>query len=550
MISWIQRSFQHHFRLIFALLLIGMVVPFIFTIGSTPGIGGADHKTLTRNFFGYDLASREVSQRILEDGRVSAELQFGPGASAEQVESYSYHRIAALHLADEMRIPAADPSELTDFIKHLRIFAGSDGAFDVARYDQFRSNIKLSGAVSEADIARVLSDDVRVQKIEPLLAGPGFVLPSDVISVITKFDTSWTISTASVDYASFDPGISLTDADISKYFSDNIFRYTVAPRISVDCIEFPAAPYLAQIAPPTDAEVREFYDANPRRFPKPANAKASVGTPDPEADFAAVKPQVRATLQLDVAKRSAIKAGSDVEFALYDGKVSRGALDAFLADRKLKLTSVAPFTLEAGPTEFGGSHDIAAAAFGLNADRYYSDALPSPSGAVVLIWRELLPAHEPALVEVRDKVRADALDNEKRKRFVDFGRMLKAGIERRLKDGEPFEKAAVEAGGTTPVVVKAYPAFTLQTRPHDIDEATIGILDRLSKGSVSDMEATADSGTIVYAADKAAPSVDETSSRYGQIRAQMQQAVARSDAVAILGDVVDRELKKSEAGPK
>ena len=57
MISWIQRTFQHHFRLIFAILLVGMVIPFIFTIGSTPGIGRADRSAAGRDFFGHNLLS-------------------------------------------------------------------------------------------------------------------------------------------------------------------------------------------------------------------------------------------------------------------------------------------------------------------------------------------------------------------------------------------------------------------------------------------------------------------------------------------------------------
>ena len=100
MISWIQRSFQHHFRLIFALLLVGMVVPFIFTIGSTPGIGRADRTAVTRDFFGHNLASLEESGRILGDGRLSAQLQMATGATADQLQFFAYQRAAALHMAE------------------------------------------------------------------------------------------------------------------------------------------------------------------------------------------------------------------------------------------------------------------------------------------------------------------------------------------------------------------------------------------------------------------------------------------------------------------
>ena len=147
MISWIQRTFQHHFRLIFALLLIGMVVPFIFTIGSTPGIGRPDHKVETRDFFGHNLASQAENQQIHSDGTLSAELQFGQSASPEQIEFYSYQRVTALHLADQMHIPYASDADLPDFIKNLRVFAGEDGKFDAVRYENFRKNLGPTGAV-------------------------------------------------------------------------------------------------------------------------------------------------------------------------------------------------------------------------------------------------------------------------------------------------------------------------------------------------------------------------------------------------------------------
>src|SRR5271167_1581092 len=161
MISWIQRTFQHHFRLIFALLLVGMVVPFIFTIGSTPGIGRADRMAVTAVYFGHNMASREESLRLGEDARLSAVLQGASAMSAEQLQFYEYQRIAALHFADAMHIPQAGEAEITDYIKGLRLFSGSDGQFEVSRYDTFRASLNSASGVSEADIARVIADDVR-----------------------------------------------------------------------------------------------------------------------------------------------------------------------------------------------------------------------------------------------------------------------------------------------------------------------------------------------------------------------------------------------------
>jgi peptidyl-prolyl cis-trans isomerase D len=549
MISWIQRTFQHHFRLIFAILLVGMVIPFIFTIGSTPGVGRADRRTATRDFFGHNLLSQSEDRALIEDARISADLQYGQNVTPDQIQYYMYQRVAAQYLADQLHVPQPSTTEITEFIKRLRIFAGPQGQFDVTRYDAFRNSLKGASGTSEADIARVIRDDVRMVKLQRFLAGPGYVTPGDVKEVLLKGDTSWTLSLATVDYARFSPDINLTEAEISKFYSDNIFRYTIAPRTVADYVRFAASDYTAGIAP-TDAEVREYYDSNPSLFPKPQAAKPAVGKADPNADFAAVQAQVRQALILETARQGAVKAASDLAYALYEGKVSRDSLASFLASRKLRTESLAPFTREAGPAELEGSPEVANAAFELNAARFYSEGLPTKTGAVVLIWKELLPSREPALAEIREKVVADAKDNQKRIRFVEFGRTLRAGIERRLKSGEAFDKAVAAAAGGVKVEVKSLPAFTLRSQPRDVDPSVFSLLERLDKGGVSEMEATAEKGILVYAADKKVPVTDESNPLFAQYKLQLADTYARADATSIMRELVDGELKRSEATAK
>ena len=552
MISWIQNTFQHHFKTVFAVMLGLIIISFVFTIGAAPGIGRADRTGLKREYFGYNLSSQEDQQRLIGDAGLSANLQVGYGLEAEQIHNYAFQRIASLHLADELRLPAATLTEIADQIKTLRAVTGEDGQFDAKRYATFRDNLKTNPRLTEADIARVIGDDVRADKVQKLLGGPGYVLAGDIKNQLARADTSWTLGTATVDYASFNPAVASTDAELTKFFEENSFRYEIPPRVVATYADFPAADFVAKVAV-SDAEVKAYYEANPGRFPKPpADAKAPAPEKvDPAADFAAVRPQVELSLRFERAQRLAAKAASDFVFSLYESKATAGspALANLLAARKSPLKPLAPFTRESGPAEFGPSAQaVAEEAFKLNKEHIYSDAVSTRTGSVVLFWQDTQPARKPALAEVRAKVAGDYVENEKRKRFVELGRTLRGLIENRLKAGDSFEKAATAAatGTSAKIEVRSLPAFTLRTRPQDLDSAILGPLERLEQGQISDLSIAADKGTFVYVAAKKVPDFSPGNPLYDETRTQLAGYTARIRSGAILSEIVAAELKRSE----
>jgi peptidyl-prolyl cis-trans isomerase D len=555
MITWIQKYFQHHFRTIFAVLLALIIISFVFTIGASPGLGRGDRRHVDREFFGYNLGLQQDQQRLMGDAGLSANLQMGGFGQleTEQIQNYAFTRAATLHLADEWHLPAATDAEIAEQIKTLRMFAGQDGQFDAKAYATFRDNLKTNPrGVTEADIKRVVADDVRVDKVNKLIAGPGYVLPGDVKSQLSRADTTWTLATASADYASFAPALKPSDADLNKFFEEDAPRYQVPPRVVASYADFSALNYITNVTV-SEAEVRAYYDANPSRFPKasavkPADDKTPVKS-DPAADYAAARSQAEATLKLERAQKLAAKAASDLSLAIYESKVPATGIDAFLAKMKLTAKPLAPFTRDAGPAELGGSRDVATEAFKLpREDRYYSEAISVPAGAVVLFWKETQPARKPSFAEVRDKVTADWTDREKQRRWVELGKTIKAQLETALKNGETFEKAATAAATSAGVKVetKTLAAFTLRNRPQDADYTVLGALDRLEKGQVSDMLIGQDKGVFVYAADKKAPDLTEANPQFAATRNQIASYTARMSAGTYISELVEKELKKSE----
>ena len=561
MISWIQRTFQHHFKIVFGVILAATIISFVVTIGAQGGIGRADRTLATRDFFGRNLGSPSVPsadyQRIVNDARLSADLQLGyANLDDEQLNNYALQRVAGLHFADELHLPAATPTEIEGFIRGLRIFADDKGQFDPQKYATFRQNLSHSG-LSEDSVLQVLADDIRMDRVQHLLDGPGYVLPSDVRDQFVHMDTSWTVGVATLDYASYHPPIQPTDEALAKFYAENALRYQIPAQMRASYVDFPAAPHLAAIKV-TDAEVRAFYNADPSRFPsktKPpapaagANPKTPAITPPetPDAAFASVRTDVAAALQQERARRAALKAASDFAYDLYENKVPAAGLDAYLAAHNLALKPLAPFSEDTGPKELGTATDIGAAAFKLDADHYFSEALPTPSGGAVLIWKGLEASRKPSLTEVRAKVAADYYEEQRRQAFVAQGQAVKTQLQSRLKAGDDFTKAAATVGSTLGVKIETnvLPAFTLVKPPAGLDDNVAATLEHLEKGTVSDLVSTADKGYLVYAIDRKEPDPKAAAARVAEIRSQLAAYSARSGSSAFLSEMVQNELKRT-----
>ncbi|MDD3180162.1 MAG: peptidyl-prolyl cis-trans isomerase [Opitutaceae bacterium] len=550
-ITWIQTNFQKHFRAIFAVLLAVTIVAFIFTIGAAPGIGQADRQISERPFFGRNLGNDTQNRLIFQDAELSSTLKAGyPALNSNQLQTYGFQRVAGLALANELHLPAPTDDQLAKYITTLPAFQNEQGQFDQGRYSRFADALKSDPQFTAADVTRVLREDARLEQVDQLIGGPGYVLPGDVKTQLLRADSVWTVAVATIDYASYDPGFNPTEEAVKKYFEDNSFRYEVPPRTNLSYIEYKAADFT--VGPnPSEAEVRAYYDANPTRFAPPAEpdkkdtSSIKLAPVANTADtYAAVRMQVEAALLQELAMKRAAKAANDFTLGLYERKFSPNspALDAFLATQKLSPVALPPFTPAAPPPNAPWLGNYAAEISRLSAQRYFSDPLPTPTGLAVLIWKETLPSYKPVLSEVRDKVAADCKESEKRKRFIEHGRALRVQLEAAIKSGTPFDQAAA----TKKLEVKSFSSFTLRQPPKDFPYVAFSALQTLEAGRIAEMVATADQGYLVYAQEKKAPDLSASSPQYATTRQQLMRFTAGMNQSAYLGELVTRELAKTE----
>lgn len=550
MISWIQRYFQKHFRLVFAIILIAVALPMVVIYSSSGGGGGRSAgKLLERPFFGYNLGNAEQTRRIFTDATWSIRLKAGYDAlQSDQLQQYGLQRIAGLALADELHLPVPTPDQVAKSVTTLRAFQNEAGQFDQDRYNKFGDALKSGSAgVTGADINRILRDDVRLEGLGKLVGGPGYVLPHDVKQQLILADSSWTVQVATLDYAAFSPALNPTEETLKKFHEDNAFRYEVPARPRLSLVEFKGAEFVPPVAP-TEADLRAFYNSNPTRFPVPSETDKKDDKPAAGAtvdNFPKVRAQVEATLKQAVGARGASKAANDFATALFDRKLAANSaeLAAFLAEQHRPAKALAPFAPDQPPAELGWLANYAEQISRLSKERHFSDPLPGTDSFVVLLWNESLPGYKPLFAEVRDRVLADYKDSEKRKLFIARGQALRAQLQAAAKVA-PANFAT--AAAAEKLELKSFAGFTLRQPPQDMPYPAFGALQGLEAGQVAEMVADGDKGYLVYAQEKKQPDLTPANPRYAELQQQMMARIAASNSSTYLAGLVESELKKSE----
>lgn len=562
MITWIQKTFQQHFRIIFFVLLVFIVISFVFTFNASNGFGRSEHAGAKRPFYGIDLTSEQDVSRLFADTSLSTFLtQGGRYQDNTQLQQAAFTRRALLVSADKLRIPNPTQAELKAQIQMLPLFMDQEGKFDAVRYNEFRQNPAIISqyigyTITGDDVIRILNENARISAFAKLIAGPGYALPSDVQQILAQAETSWTLVTATISRESFKPTISLNEIELTQAFESNRLRYTLPARYRVSYAEIPAAAF-ANTATVTDEHVRSFYDSNPTRFPKPAAAPASIAAPaptTPDEEFALVKPQVEAALRQALANRAANKIASDLSVRIYKEKISTSSPEfaQLLASSQATQKQMSDFSVNDIPAQFGANRAaIAKEVAALGADNRVSNAIDTGNGAIVLFWQETIPAREPQFAEVREKVAADYTDQQKQKRFVDLGQSMKAEIQAALTTGSTPEQAITKAAANANVVAttKTLSPFTLRQPPQDIEGFIYGALEKLDQGSLSNMAIVGGDGHFVYALNKKLPDLTEANPDYANYAAQLAQSNASNTAGTYARDLVESELAKSAPAP-
>ncbi len=545
MISWIQTSLQKHIKLMMVLLLIAVIVPFVFVIGNTPGLGQGDRKVKSVDLFGVPFTTEADRQSFFTDGQLSFFLTAGqPYFDPNQVQAHSFSRAASLQLADKLGIPQPTEEQKTGFIRSLPAFAGQDGTFDAGAYASFRDNMSANPQISPGRVSRVISEDWRIDQAGRLLGGPGYVLRTEVENALARADTRWSVSTATLDLASVEAPAQPTEEELRSWFDSHSGNYRIPERVKVNYVRFPASEFASRVAL-KDEDIVAYFEQNKSRYTPPPPPVAEGETPPPpaEATLADARDKVVADLTATRARTLAEKAAADFAYLLFDQKIAPGseAFDRVVAAQNLKLESAAPFSSGESPAGTGWTAQVVSEAFQLDERRAISDPLTSGSDSFVIFFEERIPSTDAEFFAVRDRVLADVVANKRNEAVNARGEELRAQIAAAVKSGAAFSAATTDAG----LESKQWEDFSLRDLPDDIDYSILSRLEDLAINDVSPMAVQGNRGILMMVSKREAPEISSTDSAFEEARAMMMQQGASATRQGLIGGIVQSELDAS-----
>lgn len=544
MITTLQNFFLKHNKWLFGGLLVVIIVTFVLTIGPQSFFGSSGpQQRQSLKYYGYDLSSPADQRAMGFTAEISAILHPELRLRREQLMDYAYLRVAALGLADQLGIPNPDKDSLGSFVETLQIFQDPQtGKFSAESYRTMLDALQSNARFDRESVALVLREDYRISRVRDALGGPAYSLPFENRQDFIDRETSYTVTLAEFDYASFEPEIDASEEALTQFFNENPGRYEIPETISVTALLFKADAYMNEVPAPTQEALESYFTPRKAQYASQPEADAEPVETPPEVTLAEVRDEVVADWQREQAAKIAAKKSEQFSLRLWQGGIMKDSdpYKALVEEFKVRSMPVPPYSRDQAPRMADAPAELLNSMwiYTSNPTRYFSDIAQIADGAVVLVTDGVTEARMPEFAEVEEAVTQDYKLAEKRRLFAEKGAELKQTIEAGLET-TPFDELAQSLG----LEVKPLEPFTGFNIPAELRTGSLWEQVRyLDKGELSDLILQADTGIFAYVVEKSIPEVDTGSEEFKDYLEQRNVAMNETMGWARLREITDQSL--------
>jgi hypothetical protein len=445
-ITTLQRLLVRHRRWVFALLILVVVVPFVFTVGASRGIAFGGGR---RRFFDVDLRSAAAVDRLRRETLLGMYLA---GVRDVPLDSAMLARCAWHWMVKQLRVPRPSLHLVESHARRLPIFQ-ENGAFSEERYADFLKAIRNDDPASEAFVAEVLAQDWQIGQVAGILAAADFTLPVEAELQHRHLGTNWTVTAARLRGEKFPQRVELAADAARNHWENNRAAYYTEETVRLVHVFFPAA----------DGE---------------------NSSPDGQR---------------------AIAAANEFLYRFYGSGIAPDSAELRKMAEELggEVRTIGPFAADAPPENCPLPADALRAAFFGGEDAIFTDPILTDAGVHVPLLAERTPQRELDWEEARPTVETQLRKRERERLFGEVAWNLRGKLEAKLRDGNPFSAAAGSCGFAVEAP-QCFSAGDLRTmRP----EQVAAILP-LGQGDLSNFVADGDDLVLFHIDGKEAPAAD------------------------------------------
>ncbi|MDR2769507.1 MAG: peptidyl-prolyl cis-trans isomerase [Puniceicoccales bacterium] len=410
MLSGIQLFLEKNRRWLFALLLIVIVIPFVFTIGSMPGLGYGKKRVGTQ-FWGYDLGDPKQMERVVRDGALSIALQTGSEENAwmEAAQGYAFYRLFLLHVARVVGLPDPIEDELHQFIKTKPLFLDENKEFQPQLYnDYLKKWFEQFGKTQ--NLRRLLTEDYLCERVKKVLAEPGFVLPRECEVMYKYWTASYQLQYVSLRNEAVPPE-NVSEKALQEFFELHKNDYRIERKAEVVLLFFEANKHRASLPLVSDQELERYFALHKHEFKK---------VDSEEVSFEVVKSAVKDRWEKEQLNALAEKCATQFALTVYDKGIQMQTVEwkQWLNDNDVRtIDTLPPYGQNSLPERKGLGKDVLLKAFDLDQERFLSDPMPVKNGYVLVALKQFLDPYYPILDTVKEKILQDYQRNERDKIF-------------------------------------------------------------------------------------------------------------------------------------
>jgi peptidyl-prolyl cis-trans isomerase D len=551
MISWLQSIFFKHFKWLFALLLIVVIVSFVLM--SSPMVDpNSSQKRPSKIIFGYDFNSPRETKLLLEKIKISNKFNL----ISQQTLPIVFERLACLSLAHQCNIPEPTEEERINYIRSRPLFI-KDNSFSVKAYQQFLDEIKANGELSENKIIEVIDEEIVIDQVKALFeSSPNFILGFEAQEFLKKQKTIWSVQIAELNYKNFKHTQSEVDEQAVKHFFESYQKhYQVPEKITVSAILLKKENYTEQITvntAPSEDVLRTYYEDNKWRFNNPPSTQ-----PLKEKPFEQVKTTVKETWleeqKENQSQLAAEYAAVDFSMTLHQDKIHNASESFYnlIKNSNAQQITIPPFSKNHPPDNTPvPAFQLNKQAFLLNKTRYFStEPIYSPQGAIILIYENKIPSHQPELHEITDNVKKDYQESERKKAYLQQGEEIQKMITTDLVQGKSFHESAKTKG----MQVQSVENFSAENPPNSPYRWTLLSFDSSGKISVSPLIASLEigevskftNGKIIYISKKSPPPIKPLS-KTSSATAELNRSRIKEAYQSLLAEMIFDELETKQ----